>query len=147
MDTEPLFTTRTDTHNQGTRVCLAALLALGAFGTVQADGGDEETLGVARAVVLPSQAAGNPPSWAGRAFQQGVVAVANPYGAEAGARIHAIRSFAQSAEHLVAGKCLQQRLGLRVSAVLPLRCVQRLQRVQLRPPRLPAPLAPCGQRR
>ncbi len=70
-----------------TRICLAALLALGSFTAVQADGGDEETLGVARAVVLPEQARGNPPSWAGKAHRQGVVAVANPYGAEAGARV------------------------------------------------------------
>lgn len=70
-----------------TRICLAALLALGSFGAVQADGGDEETIGVAAAVTLPAQARGNPPSWAGRAYRQGVVAVANPYGAQAGASV------------------------------------------------------------
>jgi gamma-glutamyltranspeptidase/glutathione hydrolase len=70
-----------------THVCLAALLALGSFGAVQADGGDEETIGVARSVVLPAQARGNPPSWAGQAYRQGVVTAANRYGAQAGAAI------------------------------------------------------------
>ena len=70
-----------------TRVCLAALLACGfAVTSAQADNGDE-TLGVALSVKLPAQANGKPPSWAGRAFRQGVVAVANPYGAEAGAKM------------------------------------------------------------
>jgi gamma-glutamyltranspeptidase/glutathione hydrolase len=36
---------------------------------------------------MPAQAKGQPPSWAGPAYRQGVVSVANPYGAEAGARI------------------------------------------------------------
>ena len=64
----------------------AALLAIGTVGCAHADGSDE-TLGVARSVGLPPQAKGNPPSWAGKAYRQGVVAVANPYGAEAGAKI------------------------------------------------------------
>jgi gamma-glutamyltranspeptidase/glutathione hydrolase len=65
---------------------LAALLACSAFGGVHADEG-EQTLGVVSSVPLPPQARGTPPSWAGKAFRQGVVAVANPYGAEAGAQI------------------------------------------------------------
>ena len=36
---------------------------------------------------LTAQAQGKPPPWTGKAFRQGVVAVANPYAAEAGARI------------------------------------------------------------
>jgi len=65
---------------------VALLLAVGASGVAQADGRDE-TLGVSSSVVLPPQAKGKPPSWAGKAFRQGVVSVANPYGAEAGAKI------------------------------------------------------------
>jgi gamma-glutamyltranspeptidase/glutathione hydrolase len=42
---------------------------------------------VSSSVVLPPQAKGKPPAWSGRAYRQGVVAVANPYGAEAGAAI------------------------------------------------------------
>jgi len=45
-----------------------------------------ETIGVP-GIQLPPTANGAPPSWAGKAFRQGVVAVANPYGAEAGAQI------------------------------------------------------------
>jgi gamma-glutamyltranspeptidase/glutathione hydrolase len=69
------------------RVPLAALVALGAC--AHADEGDagNTVLGIERAVTLPAQAKGQPPVWAGRAFRQGVVSVANPYGAEAGARI------------------------------------------------------------
>jgi gamma-glutamyltranspeptidase/glutathione hydrolase len=67
-------------------VLAAALLALGASAVAQADGRNE-TLGVPPSVVLPPQAKGTPPSWAGKAFRQGVVSVANPYGAEAGAQI------------------------------------------------------------
>jgi gamma-glutamyltranspeptidase/glutathione hydrolase len=62
------------------------LLAFGATGIAQADEGDV-TLGVSSSVVLPPQAKGKPPAWSGRAYRQGVVAVANPYGAEAGAGI------------------------------------------------------------
>ncbi len=68
------------------RMLVAVLLAFGASGVAQADGRDE-TLGVSSSVVLPPQAKGKPPSWAGKAFRQGVVSVANPYGAEAGAQI------------------------------------------------------------
>lgn len=68
------------------RMLVALLLAVGASGFAQADGRDE-TLGVSSSVVLPPQAKGKPPSWAGKAFRQGVVSVANPYGAEAGAKI------------------------------------------------------------
>jgi gamma-glutamyltranspeptidase/glutathione hydrolase len=68
------------------RILVAVLLAVGATGVAQADGGDE-TLGVSSSVVLPPKAKGTPPSWAGKAFRQGVVSVANPYGAEAGAKI------------------------------------------------------------
>jgi gamma-glutamyltranspeptidase / glutathione hydrolase len=80
MNTARHFPSRT------TAVRLAALLACSAATWAYADGGDE-TLGVASAVQLPPQAKGKPPSWAGKAFQQGVVSVANPYGAEAGAKI------------------------------------------------------------
>ena len=69
-----------------TVIRVAALLSCAGFTWAHADGGDE-TLGVRSAVTLPSQAKGSPPSWAGKAFRQGVVAVANPYGAEAGAKV------------------------------------------------------------
>jgi len=46
---------------------------------------DEETLGVP-AMSLPDGAKGTPPSWAGKAFRQGVVAVSHPLAAEAGAQ-------------------------------------------------------------
>jgi len=65
---------------------LAVLLTLGACAGAQADESDE-TLGVASPIQLPAQARGNPPSWAGKAFRGGVVTVANPYGAEAGAKM------------------------------------------------------------
>ncbi|HEX2011211.1 MAG TPA: gamma-glutamyltransferase, partial [Roseateles sp.] len=65
---------------------LALLLACGLSGWAQADEGDA-TLGVTSSVKLPAQAQGKPPSWAGKAFRQGVVSVANPYGAEAGAQM------------------------------------------------------------
>ncbi|HEY6135751.1 MAG TPA: gamma-glutamyltransferase [Rubrivivax sp.] len=72
--------------NRPTALRLAALLACSAFTWAHADGGDE-TLGVESSIQLPPKAQGNPPSWAGQAFRKGVVSVANPYGAEAGARI------------------------------------------------------------
>ena len=72
--------------SRSTAVRLAALLACSAFTWAHADGGDE-TPGVVSSVKLPAQAKGQPPSWAGKAFRQGVVAVANPYGAEAGAKV------------------------------------------------------------
>jgi gamma-glutamyltranspeptidase/glutathione hydrolase len=65
---------------------LAVLIACGFFPVAQADEGDE-TIGVESSVNLPPQAKGKPPSWAGKAFRQGVVTAANPYGAEAGAKI------------------------------------------------------------
>lgn len=67
-------------------VPIAVLLACSAFALAHADEGDE-TLGVESSVTLPAQAKRKPPSWTGKAFRQGVVSVANPYGAEAGARI------------------------------------------------------------
>jgi gamma-glutamyltranspeptidase/glutathione hydrolase len=74
------------THWAGalTRVGVAAALACGFAACAHADGA---TIGVERSVKLPPQAQGQPPSWAGKAFRQGVVSVANPYGAEAGAKI------------------------------------------------------------
>ena len=68
------------------RLCLAVCLAWGLVGTAYADEGDQP-LGITRAVTLPGQAKGNPPIWAGKAFRQGVVSVANPYAAEAGAKM------------------------------------------------------------
>lgn len=68
------------------RVHLAALLACGLFSAAHADEGDAP-LGIQRAVTLPAQAKGKPPIWAGQAARQGVVSVANPYAAEAGAKI------------------------------------------------------------
>lgn len=69
-----------------TALQLSVVLACGGFGLAHADS-DDETLGVVSSVQLPPQANGKPPSWAGKAFRQGVVAVANPYGAEAGAKV------------------------------------------------------------
>ncbi len=46
---------------------------------------DEETPGVP-AMSLPDTAHGTPPSWAGKAYRQGVVTVNNPLAAEAGAQ-------------------------------------------------------------
>ena len=68
------------------RIQVAVLLACSVFAVAHADEGDE-TLGVQSSVTLPAQAKGNPPSWAGKAFRQGVVTAGNPYGAEAGAQI------------------------------------------------------------
>jgi gamma-glutamyltranspeptidase/glutathione hydrolase len=68
-------------------VLFAVLAAFCAGTTAHADEGDAQTPGVTSTVALPPQAKGKPPSWSGRAFRQGVVAVANPYGAEAGALI------------------------------------------------------------
>jgi gamma-glutamyltranspeptidase / glutathione hydrolase len=65
---------------------LAALLACGGFSVAQAQR-PEATLGTRSTVELPAQARGTPPAWSGKAFRQGVVSVANPYGAEAGAKI------------------------------------------------------------
>ncbi|MEO6362166.1 MAG: gamma-glutamyltransferase, partial [Caldimonas sp.] len=68
------------------RVWIAVLLTCGAVPGAIADEGDA-SLGITSAVQLPDAAHGKPPSWAGKAFRQGVVSVANPYGAQAGARI------------------------------------------------------------
>jgi len=67
-------------------VYLAVWLACGLVSAAHADEGDAP-LGITRAVTLPAQAKGNRPVWAGKAFRQGVVSVANPYAAEAGAKI------------------------------------------------------------
>lgn len=67
-------------------LALAGLLTFAPFGGALADGGDE-TPGLSSSLTLPSTAKGQPPAWAGKAFRQGVVAVANPYGAEAGAKV------------------------------------------------------------
>src|SRR5688572_24239648 len=63
------------------RVFVVTTLACGLVGATQADDVDS-TIGVATSVSPSGQAHGKPPSWAGKAFRQGVVAVANPYGAE-----------------------------------------------------------------
>ncbi len=60
-------------------VQLAALLCCGLLNTAQADEGDRQ-----RAFASKHQ---TPPFAAGQAFRKGVVSVANPYGAEAGAKI------------------------------------------------------------
>jgi gamma-glutamyltranspeptidase/glutathione hydrolase len=75
-----------NTFRRSMRLCAAALLATGMVASAYADEGDD-TVGLSSTVVLPPQAKGKPPPWAGKAFRQGVVATANPYGAEAGARI------------------------------------------------------------
>jgi gamma-glutamyltranspeptidase/glutathione hydrolase len=69
-----------------TRLSLALVLACSVFAVAQARDGDQ-ALGIESSVKLPPQAKGEPPVWAGPAFRQGVVSVANPYAAEAGARI------------------------------------------------------------
>ena len=69
------------------RTALASLLAVAGLAPVGAFADSEETLGVSRAKPLPAGARGTPPSWSGQAYRQGVVTAANPYGAEAGARI------------------------------------------------------------
>ena len=73
-------------HARPSRSQLAALLACALLPCAVLADDSDETLGVVSPVTLPEQAKGKPPSWAGKAFRQGVVAVANPYGAEAGAR-------------------------------------------------------------
>lgn len=73
-------------HRQS-RIALALALALAPLLAARADGGDDAAPGVARTAALPPQAKGQPPGWSGKAFRQGVVAVANPHGAEAGARV------------------------------------------------------------
>lgn len=68
------------------RITLAVALALAPLLAAQAETVDEAP-GLARAAALPAHAQGRPPGWSGKAFRQGVVAVANPHGAEAGARV------------------------------------------------------------
>ena len=65
------------------RFATAAVLGLAIALPLSADEG-LDTPGVIPAVVLPPQAKGNPPSWAGKAFRQGVVSVSHPLAAEAG---------------------------------------------------------------
>jgi gamma-glutamyltranspeptidase / glutathione hydrolase len=62
---------------------VAVILALSLAGPLRADS-PEETPGVP-SMTLPETAQGSPPSWAGKAFRQGVVAVSHPLAAEAGA--------------------------------------------------------------
>ena len=70
------------------RIALAVGLACGVAPRALADSdADRETLGVESSLQLPAHAHGHPPSWAGKADRQGVVSVANPYGAEAGAQL------------------------------------------------------------
>ncbi len=68
-----------------TCIALAALLACGAASVARADDGDErhEDEHADRSHHLK----GPPPQASGTAYKKGVVAVANPYGAEAGARM------------------------------------------------------------
>jgi len=69
------------------RLATAVVLGLAiASPSLYADEG-LDTPGVIPAVVLPPQARGTPPSWAGKAARQGVVAVSHPLAAEAGARV------------------------------------------------------------
>jgi gamma-glutamyltranspeptidase/glutathione hydrolase len=84
--TEPTLTESRPGILHATAVRVAALLACTSLGCAHVDG-KRETLGVASSVDLPSQAKGNAPSWTGKAHRQGVVSVANPFGAEAGAKI------------------------------------------------------------
>jgi gamma-glutamyltranspeptidase/glutathione hydrolase len=62
------------------------LLACGLTGCAHL-GGESQTLGLTPAVHLAVPAKEPPPAWAGQAYRQGVVAAANPLGAEAGAKI------------------------------------------------------------
>ena len=68
-----------------TRTFLVAI-ALAWLAAAPVFAGPTETIGVP-AKALPEQAKGKPPSFAGPAFRQGVVSVANPHGAEAGAQV------------------------------------------------------------
>ena len=76
----------TKRHPPFTRLVTAAVLGLAIALPLYADEG-LDTPGVIPAVVLPPQANGNPPSWAGKAYRQGVVSVSHPLAAEAGARV------------------------------------------------------------
>jgi gamma-glutamyltranspeptidase/glutathione hydrolase len=68
------------------RLATAAVMGFAIALPLYADEG-LDTPGVESSVVLPPQAKGNPPSWAGKAYRQGVVAVSHPLAAEAGARV------------------------------------------------------------
>ena len=68
------------------RVAIAVALGAAVVSPALADR-PLDTPGLTPSVTLPPQAQGTPPSWAGKAYRQGVVTAANPYGAEAGARI------------------------------------------------------------
>lgn len=78
-----------------TRTCLPllALLLIFAFAVLPSSwaGQPVASLGVPPGTQLPDTAkapdGAGPPSWTGKAFRQGVVSVANPYGAEAGAQV------------------------------------------------------------
>jgi len=65
---------------------LVLIWALGVAGCAQT-GGMQAPLGLSSPAVLPYKSPGTPPPWAGQAFSEGVVAVANPHAAEAGAQI------------------------------------------------------------
>jgi gamma-glutamyltranspeptidase/glutathione hydrolase len=75
------------TNARGRRAVVALVLCSVVTPFVAHAGAGDDTIGVESSVRVPPHAKGNPPSWAGRAFRQGVVSVANPYGAEAGARV------------------------------------------------------------
>lgn len=68
------------------RIATAVVVGIAFAPPLYADEG-LDTPGVIPAVVLPPQAKGTPPSWAGKAARQGVVAVSHPLAAEAGARV------------------------------------------------------------
>lgn len=61
---------------------LAAALVCGCVGIAHAEEGDQ-TPGLVSNLTLPAKARGTPPPWAGKAFCQGVVAVAKPYAVDA----------------------------------------------------------------
>ena len=68
------------------RMCLAALLACSAFTLAQADDGDDRHEDE-RSHQSWSRVKNPPPQASGTAYKKGVVSVANPYGAEAGAKM------------------------------------------------------------
>jgi gamma-glutamyltranspeptidase/glutathione hydrolase len=69
------------------RLLVVLLLACG-VGAVPHAKEPDQSLGVSTSVSWSPRGKDGPPSWAsGKAFRKGVVSVANPYGAEAGARI------------------------------------------------------------
>ncbi|MFO1329717.1 MAG: gamma-glutamyltransferase [Rubrivivax sp.] len=68
-------------------LALAAALAVGLAAPATADDGDDSTRGEHADHRRGGHTPPPPPMWAGKAFRKGVVSVANPYAAEAGARI------------------------------------------------------------